>query len=310
MSQIRMETDNVRAMSSGMRQSADFLDASLSSMNQTVKSAEWRSQAREEFLIQLIIASKSTSQAINTLRLMANALDEKANQWEVIGNKFNGPFYHIRGIWASVTNSLGDAWTRINNILNKSKMPSVPGFLVYSASGAAVLGASTSLIDKPEIRRPSWWPFEVVENEEIVTDRLENLEMQREYTYNALEEKRADYKKYSTKVSEIGQKMSETDVWKPLKNLVKSLGYDIEEEEPKFENMIKFMATFATKRELVLVDFISNLGLSTFQATKLFFQLDQMRNAYQKSQLISAEISNLTNQINIIDNQITTYGGN
>ena len=310
MSQIRMETDNVRAMSSGMRQSADFLDASLSSIIQTVKSAEWRSQAREEFLVQLIIASKSTSQAINTLRLMANALDEKANQWEVIGNKFNGPFYHIRGIWASVTNSLGDAWTRINNILNKSKMPSVPGFLVYSASGAAVLGASTSLIDKPEIRRPSWWPFEVVENEEIVTDRLENLEMQREYTYNALEEKRADYKKYSTKVSEIGQKMSETDVWKPLKNLVKSLGYDIEEEEPKFENMIKFMATFATKRELVLVDFISNLGLSTFQATKLFFQLDQMRNAYQKSQLISAEISNLTNQINIIDNQITTYGGN
>ena len=310
MSHIRMETDNVRAMSSGMRQSADFLDASLSSIIQTVKSAEWRSQAREEFLVQLIIASKSTSQSINALRLMANALDEKANQWEVVGNKFNGPFYHVRGIWASVTNSLGDAWTRINNILNKSKMTSVPGFLVNSASGAAVLGASTSLIDKPEIRRPSWWPFEVAENEEIVTDKLENLEMQREYTYKAIEEKRAEYKKYSTKVSEIGQKMSETDVWKPLKNLVKSLGYDIEEKEPKFGDLVEFISDIATKDPKVFVDFAANLALSEFQSVKLFFQLDQMKNAYQKSQLISTEISSLTNQLNSIDNQIAAYGEN
>ncbi len=310
MAKIAMDPDQVRAMANAATRTAESMQGHMSQIVSSVQGAEWQSQAREEFLVQLTLASKGATQSTDTLRLMAKALDEKANQWEVVGNNFNVPFYHIGRIWDSVMNSLGGAWSRIVDKFVLNKMPSLPGFLMNTATGAAVLGASTSLVNKPKIKRPSWWPFEVGENEEIVKDKLENLEMQREYTYKALEEKRAEYNKYSSKVSEIGQKMRETDVWKPLKNQLKSLGYDVDEKEIKFENMISFVIGLTKKDPKVLVSFVGNLALSEFQAVKLTFQLTQMTNAYQKSQIISTDISNLTNQLTSIDKEIASYGVN
>jgi hypothetical protein len=84
--QIKMDTDQVRAMATRLRQTADLMDTHLASIKQSVTSAGWQSQAREEFIIQLETLKRSTDQSTHVLRLMAQAAEEKATQWEAIAN--------------------------------------------------------------------------------------------------------------------------------------------------------------------------------------------------------------------------------
>jgi hypothetical protein len=155
---IKMDTDNVRAMSSRMRKTADLMDARLVSINQVVTSAGWQSQAREEFIMHLESVRRSTAQSSKALRLMAAAADEKANQWEAIGNIFNGPFYFLRNVWGSVKNFIGGLWGGIKSAISSIRMPSLPVF-IFPPIGAAIAGWFNKIVPDWDWNPPDWWPF-------------------------------------------------------------------------------------------------------------------------------------------------------
>jgi len=156
---IKMDTDNVRAMSSRMRQTADLMDAGLVSINQVVTSAGWQSQAREEFIMHLEMVRRSTAQSTEVLRMMAQAAEEKANQWEAIGNVFNGPFYFLRNIWGSVKNFFGGMWGGIRSAINSIRIPSLPNFVFPALTGAAIIGWFNGIVAGWDWEAPDWWPF-------------------------------------------------------------------------------------------------------------------------------------------------------
>ena len=157
--QIKMDTDAVRSMSSRFRQTADSMDASLASIKATVEAAGWQSQAREEFIMRLEMLRRTSTQSATVLRMMAQAADQKAEQWEAIANVFNGPFHSMGNIWSSVIAFLsgigGGIWNAITNI----QLPSLPRLVFPSISGAAVIGGIASIIPKWEWNPPDWWPF-------------------------------------------------------------------------------------------------------------------------------------------------------
>jgi uncharacterized protein YukE len=158
--QIKMDTDAVRAMSSRLRQTADSMDTRLTSIKSAVESAGWQSQAREEFIMQLEMLRRSTSQSAEVMRLMARASDRKADQWETIANVFNGPFYYLEGIWNSVVSFFSGIDNSIWNVITSIKLPSLPAIVLPSISGAVIIGGISSIIPKwGEWNPPDWWPF-------------------------------------------------------------------------------------------------------------------------------------------------------
>lgn len=155
---IKMDTDSVRGMSSGIRQTADSMDARLASISQVVTSAGWQSQAREEFMIHLETVRRSTTESVNVLRVMAQAADEKASQWEAIGNVFNGPFYSLRKIWGSVLNFIHGLWGGIRGVNHLLPVPSLPNFVFPAIAGFAIAGWFNKITPGWYLNRPDWWP--------------------------------------------------------------------------------------------------------------------------------------------------------
>ena len=157
--QIKMDTDAVRAMSGRLRQTADSMNSRLSSIKSSVESAGWQSQAREEFILHLEMLRRSTAQSAEVLRLMAQASDRKADQWEAIANIFNGPFYYLEGIWNSVVGFFSGIGNNIWKAITSIRLPSLPKFVFPSLSAAAIVGGISSIIPKWEWNKPDWWPF-------------------------------------------------------------------------------------------------------------------------------------------------------
>jgi len=157
---ITMDTDAVRAMASRLRQTADSMDASLTSIKSSVESAGWQSQAREEFIMQLETIRRYSTQSNNVLRLMSQAADQKASQWEAIANVFNGPFHFIGGIWNSVKGFFGGLGNNFLRAINIIRLPSLPKFVLPSISGAVIIGGISSIIPQWEWKPPNWWPFQ------------------------------------------------------------------------------------------------------------------------------------------------------
>ncbi|MBG0785451.1 MAG: WXG100 family type VII secretion target [Anaerolineaceae bacterium] len=157
--QIKMDTDAVRSMSSKFRQTADSMDASLASIKATVESAGWQSQAREEFILRLEMLRRTSTQSATVLRMMAQAADRKAEQWEAIANFFNGPFHYLGNIWSSVVAFFSGIGSSIWNAITNIHLPSLPTIVLPSISGAAIVGGITSIIPKWEWNPPDWWPF-------------------------------------------------------------------------------------------------------------------------------------------------------
>ncbi|GEM_PF-1909564 len=157
--QIKMDTDAVRTMSSRFRHTADSIDAGLSSIKTTVESADWQSQAREEFIMRLEMLRRTSSQSAAVLRMMAQAADRKAEQWEAIANIFNGPFQYLGNIWNSVVAFFSGIGSNIWNAITSIRLPSLPKLVLPSISGAAIIGGITNIIPKWEWNPPDWWPF-------------------------------------------------------------------------------------------------------------------------------------------------------
>jgi len=144
--QIKMDTDAVRSMSSRFRQTADSMDASLASIKATVEAAGWQSQAREEFIMRLEMLRRTSTQSATVLRMMAEAADQKAEQWEAIANVFNGPFHSMGNIWSSVVAFFSGIGNSVWNAITNIQLPSLPSWVLPSISGATVIGWITSII--------------------------------------------------------------------------------------------------------------------------------------------------------------------
>ena len=133
--QIKMDTDAVRAMSSRLRQSADLLDSKLAAIKSTVKTAGWQSQAREEYIMRLEMLTRSTNQSTTVLRMMAQAADHKAEQWEAISRIFNGPFHYLTGLWNSVLAFFNRIGFGLMDAISNIHLPTLPKFVFPAISG-------------------------------------------------------------------------------------------------------------------------------------------------------------------------------
>jgi len=155
--QIKMDTDAVRAMSSKFRQTADSMDASLSSIKTTVESADWQSQAREEFIMRLEMLRRTSTQSATVLRMLAQAGDQKAEQWEAIANIFNGPFHNLGDLWNSVLTFFSGIGSSIWNTISNIHLPSLPTFVGGAAIGLGVSMLSPGMVTGGiHILDPDW----------------------------------------------------------------------------------------------------------------------------------------------------------
>ncbi len=124
MMRIRMETDQVRMMASALRREADTMDGHMASIRASVEGANWQSQAREEYVSNLETLLRVNAQTTQAMRLMAQAAEKKAEQWEKLASKFNGPFEFIGDIWRNFLDHLNNTWQGIVDVIAKIAIPS------------------------------------------------------------------------------------------------------------------------------------------------------------------------------------------
>ena len=154
MMRIRMDTDQVRMMASALRREADTMDGHMTSIKASVEGANWQSQAREEYVSNLETLLRVNAQTTQAMRLMAQAAEKKAEQWEIIANKFNGPFEQIGDVWRNFLDHLNNTWQGIISSIKRTRLPnlSLVPLAANSAVGFVTLGA---LIRENKI--PSSW---------------------------------------------------------------------------------------------------------------------------------------------------------
>ena len=173
-----MDTDQVRMMASALRQNADSLEAHMAGIRASVQAANWQSQAREEYVNNLETLIRVNAKSIQAMRLMARAAERKADQWEAIANKFNGPFYHLEGIWNSFLDHLNNTW---QGLLIAIGSISLPSFAFIPGTAQKVKDWFDGIEfpwEKPW--PPEWWPFDknkdsVTNNPDIKEDLKENI---------------------------------------------------------------------------------------------------------------------------------------
>jgi uncharacterized protein YukE len=155
---FKMDTDAVRAMAARFRSAADAIEMGSTATNQNVQGAPWQSQAREEFVLQMDMLNNSIRQSAEILRLMGTAAEQKAGQWEAVGNMFNGPFPAISSVWNRLKSMMGGLWSRIKGAISGIKWPSLPKYLfpgfITPITLLPILKPMPWFNDKP-----SWWPF-------------------------------------------------------------------------------------------------------------------------------------------------------
>jgi len=153
---IKMDTDAVRSLASSLQNFSTSYENRLKSIKQSAESANWQSQAREEFIQDLNLVAKGGTLSVEALRLMSRATNRKADQWEAIGNVFNGPFYILEGIWDSFKNYLGNSW---NNLLKTMGSIRWPTATAITGIATGIVGGFTGLWPKWEFEKPTWWQF-------------------------------------------------------------------------------------------------------------------------------------------------------
>jgi len=156
MMRIRMETDQVRMMASALRREADTMDGHMASIRASVEGANWQSQAREEYVSNLETLLRVNAQTTQAMRLMAQAAEKKAEQWEKLASKFNGPFEFIGDIWRNFLDHLNNTWQGIVDVIGRIQVPT------FAIIAPAVIPnvAWQELIKKISAWTwpPSWWP--------------------------------------------------------------------------------------------------------------------------------------------------------
>lgn len=164
---FKMDTDAVRAMAARFRSAADTIEMGSTATNRNVQGAPWQSQAREEFVLQMDMLNNSIRQSAEILRLMGTAAEQKASQWEAIGDRFNGPWQAMGNAWGQLKSMMGGLWSRIKGAISGIRWPSVPKFLGGVAVGVGVSTFSPLLVVgglyvlNPDWfqKQPDWWPF-------------------------------------------------------------------------------------------------------------------------------------------------------
>jgi len=154
MMRIGMDTGQVRMMASRLRREADAIDGHMASIRASVEGANWQSQAREEYVSNLEALLRVNAKTTQAMRLMAQAAEKKAEQWEIIANKFNGPFEQIGDVWRNFLDHLNNTWQGIISSIKRTRLPnlSLVPLAANSAVGFVTLGA---LIRENKI--PSSW---------------------------------------------------------------------------------------------------------------------------------------------------------
>ena len=158
MMRFSMDTDQVRMMASALRQNADSLEAHMAGIRASVQAANWQSQAREEYVNNLETLIRVNAKSIQAMRLMARAAERKADQWEAIANKFNGPFYHLEGIWNSFLDHLNNTWQGLLGALSRIKLPK---FAIVTSGAAAIAGSVMRNLPTTDFRVPESWKTSV-----------------------------------------------------------------------------------------------------------------------------------------------------
>lgn len=136
MTRIAMDPDQVRAMANTANRTAESIQGHMSQLVSAVRGAEWQSQAREDFIERLETLSRVNTQSMSALRLMANAANQKARQWEAKASRFNAPLEALDGAWASFMDHLNNTW---QGLLNSISRVAIGGFALI-VGGAANIG--------------------------------------------------------------------------------------------------------------------------------------------------------------------------
>lgn len=114
---IFMETDAVRGMAANAKQTADDLDGRIDALRTQIENMEWQSNARTEFEGYFSGIHRNIKTIANAMRLMGNAADAKAAQWEAIANKLLGPFVAVQNFWQAAIDHLGGIAAVVGGIL-------------------------------------------------------------------------------------------------------------------------------------------------------------------------------------------------
>jgi len=154
---IKMDTDAVRSMSARLRQTADSMDISLAMIKKTAETAEWQSQARDEFINYLETLRGGIIRSAEVLRMMAGAAEEKASQWEVIANVFNRPFQALSGLWNRLKDNMGWLWSGIKSAIMGVRLPSIPKVVLPVIGFGGIVGWFQKIVQDWKWP-PSWWP--------------------------------------------------------------------------------------------------------------------------------------------------------
>lgn len=155
---FRMDSDAVRAMAAKFRSTAEAMETSLTAINQGVKGAPWQSQAREEFITLLETLQSGTLRSAEVLRMMAGAAEEKASQWEVIANIFNGPFQALSGLWNRLKDNMGWLWSTIKGAITGIRLPSIPKIVLPVIAFGGIAGWFQKIIPDWDWKKLTWWP--------------------------------------------------------------------------------------------------------------------------------------------------------
>lgn len=155
---FKMDTDAVRALATRFRTAADVIELGATTTNRNVQNAPWQSQAREEFILEMEMLNNSILRSAEVLRMMGMAAEQKASQWEAVGNMFNGPWQAMGNAWGKLKSMMGWLWSRIKGGISGIKWPSVPSEIFPGFIGGGVIGGIGIITPRWPFKPPSGWP--------------------------------------------------------------------------------------------------------------------------------------------------------
>lgn len=196
MSNISIDTEKTKYLSSMIYQNVEDFEASILSLKSMVENADWQAPARDEFIGKFDNLVSQNNHSLRALEIMGKALDEKTSQWEIIAQKFNGAYQQLSGVWDSVFGFLSKSWNSILGGFSNINFPSMPSLTLPTLSAASILAGIKGSMPEWDFKKPDWWPFDnegdVVEapkyGPEPVAENQENL-IQKEGLLNDLRQK-------------------------------------------------------------------------------------------------------------------------
>lgn len=137
MTRIAMDPSQVKAMAALAERTAGSISDHMGQILSTARSAEWTSQAREDFIERLEALSRVNGKSASSLRLMSRAAIQKADQWESKANRFNSLLERIGSSWSSFLDELNNTW---QSLVDSISRVAIGGFAVISGGIASIGG--------------------------------------------------------------------------------------------------------------------------------------------------------------------------